>query len=573
VSRRGRMLLASALIALGLGVAAGPAHAGIWTEIPSGTTEEITAIEYRGGDQFWFTTGSGKIFKRVGGTFQQKYTGPGVVFRDIEFDAAGAIGLAVGTNGRLVRSTNGGDTWAAVPLPASGHPTDETNCGVNMPAGDLDSVRVDGLGRAWIVGSGSQIWRSPNTGLLLGTGFVAANDGAGAACLIAGRDFDAMVFIPGDPGGYFIAKSFGQVFFSSDPFTTSAAEKLGAAGNGFTTLRRAVGDPSNTNRMWAVTPGNGGTSYVKRTIDGWGSELEWALGNPDKREFSNAYDIDYAGGTVLTAGAGGMVLHSIDGEHFYYDDADGVIATQDWRAVSVADGSNGAIGGTNGKLAVTTVANVTPDVTKPTGTISGPTSANAGQPVTFTLNAADTGGSGLNPASYAWTSAGLPNVGGNPASFTFPSPGFYTVKVTFADNAGNSETATHSITINKAPAGGGGGASLPVSFTGPGNKLSAKIVGNRVRVRARGTIKLPAGAPRSACSGKVKLTVKRKSTTLAKRSAKLKRKSGKCRFGKTIFIKRSKVGRSTTSLRLKVSFSGNSVLKAGSTTKTLVIKK
>jgi hypothetical protein len=574
VSRSVRMLLASALGALGLGVMAGPASAGIWSEIPSGTTEEITAIEYRGGDQFWFTTGSGKIFKRVGGTFQQKYTGPGVVFRDIEFDAAGAIGLAVGTNGRLVRSTNGGDTWAAVPLPASGHPTDETNCGVNMPAGDLDSVRVDGLGRAWIVGSGSQIWRSPNTGLLLGTGFVAANDGAGAACLIAGRDFDAMVFIPGDPGGYFIAKSFGQVFFSSDPFTTSAAEKLGAAGNGFTTLRRAVGDPSNTNRMWAVTPGNGGTSYVKRTIDGWGSELEWALGNPDKREFSNAYDIDYAGGTVLTAGAGGMVLHSIDGEHFYYDDADGVIATQDWRAVSVADGSNGAIGGTNGKLAVTTAANVTPDVTKPTGTISGPTSANAGQPVTFTLNAADTGGSGLNPASYAWTSAGLPNVGGNPASFTFPSPGFYTVKVTFADNAGNSETATHSITINKAPAGGGGGgASLPVSFTGPGNTLSAKIVGNRVRVRARGTIKLPAGAPRSACSGKVKLTVKRKSTTLAKRSAKLKRKSGKCRFGKTIFIKRSKVGRSTTSLRLKVSFSGNSVLKAGSTTKTLVIKK
>jgi hypothetical protein len=116
-------------------------------------------------------------------------------------------------------------------------------------------------------------------------------------------------------------------------------------------------------------------------------------------------------------------------------------------------------------------------------------------------------------------------------------------------------------------------AALPVSFSGPGNQLSAKIVGNRVRVRARGTIKLPAGAPRSACSGKIKLAVKRNSTTLAKRSAKLKRKNRKCRFGKTMFIKRSKVGRSTTSLRLKVSFAGNAVLKAGSTTKTLVIKK
>jgi hypothetical protein len=148
------------------------------------------------------------------------------------------------------------------------------------------------------------------------------------------------------------------------------------------------------------------------------------------------------------------------------------------------------------------------------------------------------------------------------------------VKVTFADNAGNTETATKSITITRPPTSGGGGTpSLPVSFTGPGNSLSAKIVGNRVRVRARGTIRLPAGAPRSACKGKVKLTVKRKSTTLAKRNAKLKRKSGKCRFGKTIYIKRSKVGRSTTSLRLKVSFKGNAVLKAGSTTKTLVIKK
>jgi hypothetical protein len=195
--------------------------------------------------------------------------------------------------------------------------------------------------------------------------------------------------------------------------------------------------------------------------------------------------------------------------------------------------------------------------------------------VSFTLNAADTGGSGLNPASYAWTSAGLPGTGGNPATFTFPSPGYYDVKVTFADHAGNTETATRSISVTRAPAGGGGGgtATLPVNFGGKGDKLDAKIVGNRVRVRARGTITLPAGAPRSACSGKVKLTVKKKRKTVAKRNAKLKRKSGKCRFGKTIFIKRSKVGRATTRLRLKVSFKGNATLKAGSTTKTLVIKK
>ena len=40
-----------------------------------------------------------------------------------------------------------------------------------------------------------------------------------------------------------------------------------------------------------------------------------------------------------------------------------------------------------------------------------------------------------------------------------------------------------------------------------------------------------------------------------------------------MFIKRSKVGRQTTQLRLKISFAGNAVLRAGQTTKTLVIKR
>ena len=99
------------------------------------------------------------------------------------------------------------------------------------------------------------------------------------------------------------------------------------------------------------------------------------------------------------------------------------------------------------------------------------------------------------------------------------------------------------------------------------------IIGDRVRVRMRGTIKPPAGVSTSAaCKGKVRLTIKKKTKTLAKRRAKLKLKSGKCRFGKTIFLERSKVGNATR-LRLKVRFPGNSVLKAGQTTKTLVVKK
>ena len=550
------MLLAGALGVLGLGVMAGPAQAGIWSEVPSGTSEEITAIEYRGGDQFWFTTGNGKIFQRVGGTFVQRHSEPTTVFRDIEFDAAGTIGLAVGTNGQVVRTVDGGADWDPVFLPLGRDKDSETNCTVAEAAGDLDSVRFDGQGHPWIAGTGAQIWRSTGTGAT--PSWVDANNSGGADCKLVARDIDAMVFVPGTAAGYFIARSFGQVWFASDATATSAAEKPGAAGNGFQFLRRAVGDPANTNRMWSVVPGNGGTSYVKRTIDGWSTAADWKLGNEDKRSFTNAFDIDYAGGTVLAAGEAGMVVHSVDGETFFYDDADGVLATQNWRAVSLADGANGAIGGTNGKLAVTSAANVTPDTIKPTGTIAGPATAPAGRPVTFSLSAADEGGSGLNAGSIAWTSAGLPNQAGNPVSFTFPNPGTYTVRVTFSDNAGNAAEATRTITVTKAQS--------PIALP----SASAKIVGNRVRVRARGTVALPGGA---SCRGKVKLTVKRKKTTLATRTAKLKRKSGKCRFGKTISIRRSKVGRTTTRLRLKVEIKGNAKLKPAPLTKTLVIKK
>ena len=96
------------------------------------------------------------------------------------------------------------------------------------------------------------------------------------------------------------------------------------------------------------------------------------------------------------------------------------------------------------------------------------------------------------------------------------------------------------------PPPGGGGTTGPTatptfSFSGPGNSATAIIIGDRVRVRMRGTIRPPAGvSTAAACKGKVKLIVKRKRKTLAKTRAALKLKSGKCRFGKTIFIARRK---------------------------------
>jgi hypothetical protein len=565
LSRAVRMLLISALSMLALGAAAGPASAGIWTPVASNTTEDITAIEYQGADRFWFTTGAGKIFKRVGGTFQEKKSDAVTAFKDIEFQAGGGTGLAVGTNGRVWRSTDSGDTWNLIGVPNGGNATNE-RCDLPAEAlGDVDSVRFDGLGNAWLMAGGSQIYRSP-AGAGVGTGWVYMN---GVGDCKVDQDIDDAFFVPGSAAGYFIARSFGGVWFTANGLGSDAALKPASAGNGFEDVRRVAGDPGNPNRQWTVTPGSGGLSYFARTTDGWSTESNWDIGNPDRRDVTKPSDVDFAGGTVLLAGSAGMIQHSIDGATFFFDDADGELATQDWLSVGLASANEGAVGGTGGKLALTSAANVPPDVTPPTGTIGGPSTIVAGQAATFTAVLNDTGGSGLNAGATAWTATGLGNQSGATATYTFPSPGFYQVKVTFADNAGNPGSATLNVDVSAAIAP----AAPTFSFTGAGNSATAKIIGNRVRVRMRGTIKPPAGvSTAAACNGKVRLTIKKKRKTLLKTSAKLKLKSGKCRFGKTVFLKRRRVGKAAT-LRLKVRFGGNSVLRAGQTTKTLVVKK
>jgi photosystem II stability/assembly factor-like uncharacterized protein len=575
------MLLASALGALGLGVMAGPASAGIWTSIPSGTTDTISAIEYQGPTRFWYATTNGKIgYRQPDGTFAQGAgITPGVIFNDIAFQASGSVGIAVGNGNNVWRSDNGGAGWSKVILPPT---TNNDDCSGD-PAGGTSSFDI---GYAASFASNTVVFVTGNRGNILkstnaGASFIEVNkkpnDDDGSACRVSATDITDLEFFDATRG-VFLSRYFGESFYTDTGLTSNAVERDSTVNN-YDAVPRFAWDPANPQRGWSV---DRCADCFSSTDTGGITFSRVGIGGPDilpegAPRAEALHDIAYTSGTMATAGAAGQILTSNDGKNFFYQPADSPNATRDWKAVDLADGANGAVGGADGALVVSAAANSIPDIVKPTGTIAGPTSATAGQPVTFTLNAADTGGSGLNPASYSWTSAGLSTQGGGSVAYTFPSAGFYTVKVTFADNAGNTETATKSITISRPAAGGGGGGgstpTLPVDFRGPGNKLDAKIVGNRVRVRARGTIKLPAGTPSSACKGKIKLTVKRKRTTLAKRSAKLKRKSGKCRFGKTIFIKRSKVGRTTTRLRLKVAVTGNAALSFAPVTKTLVIKK
>jgi hypothetical protein len=579
-----RTLIISALGALALGAFAAPASAGIWTEIPSGTTSEITAIEYQSDTRFWFTTSNGEIWKRkpdLSG-FQNVRPADFVQLNDIEFQSGGNIGLAVGDNGTVLRSTNGGDSWAAVTGITASNLGDGSGNKCTLAEGltNVHFVRFAGNGRAWIGADDRQIATSQpldpaNVGA---TGYWKdANRKvppvAGDNCWIEQGDGFGDMFITPNPNAFFIATGVGdQVVFSSNNLASTGQTKPAGSANGFILSGTLAGDPTNPNRIWAVSGAPYGNSTMQYTEDAYQTAHWFEILNDSGHPIPSsgpAYDVDFAGGTVLTAGNAGYILHSINGREFFWNGADGALATNDWRSVGLASATKGAVGGINGKLVITTRANATPDIVKPTGTISGPNSAVAGQPVTFTLNAADEGGSGLNPASYAWTSAGLPTLHGNPVTFTFPSSGFYDVRVTFADHAGNTETATKFISVDAAPV-----LEKPTfSLTGPGNTATARIIGRRVRIRARGTITPPAGVSVSAaCTGKVRLIIKKKRKTLVKTRAALKVRNGKCRFGKTIFIRRSRIGRATR-LRLKVRFPGNALLRAGSVTKTLVVRR
>ena len=574
MSRVARTLLAAALAC---GALAAPASAGIWTPLASGTSEDITAIDYQGGDRLWIATAGGSLLFREGGVLKPA-AGAGlptsIIFNDVAFQPGTNVGLAVGNGDNVWRSVDGGRNWAKLDPKT----ITNNNC-VAVPdtpvdVGDMHAIAWGPNNVVYLGGAGKTVLRSANAGAT----FTEVNKSpAGCRMNVSVSD---MFFFPAassraDEKLYFQARqAFGKMHFTADGLQSTAAPRDESI-NGTETNTNLAVDPTNTNRLWATN--QCGFTCLGASVDGAASFDSIATIRNEGSENQVAWhDVEYAGGTVIAAGRAGQIVNSIDGIDFFYNKADGALATKDWAAVGLAGASEAAVGGQGGALVLTTAANTVPDITKPTGLIAGPTTGAPGQALTFTAQVADeAGGSGIDPAGFAWTSTGLPGASGPSATLTFPNPGFFTVRLGFRDLAGNVGEDTASVRITAPSSGGGGRTIAPVfRLTGRGNEATARILGDRVRVRARGTLVPPAGTSvRAACKGKVTLTVKKKRKTLATRTAKLKRKSGRCRFGKTINIARSKVGRSTTRLRLKISFKGNAALAGGQATKTLVVKK
>lgn len=438
------------LTAGALAVVPATASAGIWTPIASGTSGDITAVQQLDAGTLVYGTAGGQILKN--GTVKGNAAGSAI--NDIAFNPSKTVGLAAANNGKLLISTNGGESWAVTPLANTTFPQSPT-CFAGgpysrtaAPAGNFNAVSwaSDTVGYAIPTDLGEVLKTTDG-----GTTWTDVSRQADGSCRID-TDGDPLTDVKALPGTdlvWFLADDFGTLYISSNGLTSSTtAQTTDSAVNCFDNHPQLALDFDNPNRAFAVDRCSGSLQFGF-TQDGgsrWELSQNYFAGNGDGLAGLN--DVDIAGGSAVAVGNAGAILIDSDGRNAYFQRADGANATNDWLSVDKLDATHAAVGGRSGALLTTTQATTIPDIVAPAGTVTGATTVVAGTPATYTANVADNaGGTGIDPAGFAWSAQGVPPAAGNPATFTFPSPGFYLVTVNFKDLAGNTATASLSVTV------------------------------------------------------------------------------------------------------------------------------
>jgi hypothetical protein len=555
--RRIAAVLAVAVsIGAGLGLAQ-TASAGIWTPIASGTSATIQAIDYQAADRFWFATSAGQLaYRKPDGSFGfGTGPGPGVVFNAIAFQPGTAVGIAVGDLDNVWRTTNGGVSWTKLAVTTNSN--DE--CAAVGPSaeavGSLYAVAWGANGVVYLGGDKGTVLRSQNSG----ASFTEINKNS-AGCQIGGSgsgptrvDISDIQVIDSSGGRasevvYFQGRdAFGPFYVTGDGLLSEATFRPSGP-NGTEENTHFVADPTSPNRVWSTN--QCGFSCFVRSTDGMASDdCVCTLANQGSSgNQTDHYDIDFAGGTVLAVGNGGMIEQSVDGVDFFYNRADAPNAITAWRAVSLLDGANAAVGGLGGALVVSTQANAIPDIVAPAGTVTGPVTAIAGQPATYTANVADNaGGSGIDPASFTWSATGVPAATGNPVALTFPSAGYYVVRVDFKDRSGNPASATLSVQVGSAPVVKPPATTPPKTTTKPAGTKTVSLPGG-----GSATLKGPSKCVPAGTSFTATLSFKRskkKGTTFVKVTrtdffidGKRKKIDKKAPFTQKLTVKKLKAG-------------------------------
>ena len=440
---RFKRLAASAVAGLCLMVPA-TANAGIWTTVATPTTQTITAIEYQGGDRLWFTTSS-SIYKRNGGGWTKQLDQPGSNFNSIAFNSSGTLGIAVGDAGAVWRFN--GSNWTKLPalltynFPSDSCPGSGGPYALNAPiTADFSHVRWMSDSTVFVFSErGGSLMRSVNAG----ASFSEISRQSDGTCRINyyGDWVEDAFVLPSNPSHMlFLTGYYGRVYLSTNGLASQAAHRGYGCGD------RLTVDPSNPAVMYS---GGVGCSLFRVSEDGG---QDWAGPQMKKGGTASSRAFDALGTTALGAGDAGYIFNSIDRREAYSQPADGAMATNDWRAVDVASASVGAVGGLNGGLLVTSRLNTIPDIVKPAGSVAGPASGVAGSTLTFTASVSDnSGGSGIDPGGFSWTSDSAAAGSGQTVAIAFPTSGYYTVRVSFRDLEGNSETAYKYVSISSPP--------------------------------------------------------------------------------------------------------------------------
>lgn len=494
-----RAAIAAAALLASLAASAAPASAGIWTPVASGTTSDITAVDYVAPGTIVYGTAGGALMK--GGVVKDN-TNAGLTVNDIAFNPSGTVGLAALNGGKLMRTTNGGDSWTPVSLAnstrTSANPCTGAATVTGTPTGNLTAISWGDDVTAYVVGDDKGMVLKTITA---GTGWSDTSRQLGGTCRVgdSGKTLSDVEAVSANVV-YVMSNYFGERWFSADGIGTTATHQDNSAVNCTVERARFAVDRASPNRLWAVDGCTSSLAFGYSSDSGSNFDISVDIPNGDRYALTGLNGIDVAGGSALAVGNGGAILVDPDGPLAYMQKADGADAATAWLATSKLDAGNAVVTGRGGRMVTSATANAIPDLVAPAGTISGPTSVTVGQAASYTANVSDNaGGSGIDPASFVWSAPGVPNASGNPASIAFPSPGVYTLTVAFKDAAGNAASATLGVSVKAATT-----TTPPPVTTKPATKTTTAAVPGA-------TIKL--GTPKSCVAAgktfKVTLTWKK----------------------------------------------------------------
>jgi photosystem II stability/assembly factor-like uncharacterized protein len=501
--RRPRLVMAVAVAALLLPAGVARAQSSLWAQVDSGTGNAITAVDYQSDERFWYATEKGEIFRRVGGVPQLQVTDPNNTrFNDIAMQPGGNVGIAVGDSGTVYRTTDAA-TWNIVSgLQTLDHDCVSGQATLEAVAGDLLSVTWADASTVYLSGKQRVVLRSTDAGLT----FTEQNKRPNLTCRTSGLLYDITDTAFAAGVGYLVSDGTALTWRTSDGLATDVPAGARAVECG--TRPRLALDPADLNRLWAVDRCSSATAF-RYSEDGGGSFA--TVGLPGDVQ-NGLNDVAVAPRTLIAVGNGGEILISRDGRTASRWPAAGTLANHNWQAVDLADAARGAIGGDNGVLLTTTLADtvpVPPGATPPGGPFPAATPPGGPSPGATTPPSASSPGGATSPGGL--------------------SPGGSVL---------GTRRARSSLTLRVR---------------------MRRLDGGKLRLRVTGDLVLPPGVNRAAgCRGRVTLRFKTRGGTIAVRRVAVGRT---CRFGTRIVARGA--GRLANARKLRVSarFGGNGALE------------